>query len=258
MTDNPGDPKAQIALRFSRSAPDYDFVGSFAHFGRRLVEAVGVEPGQRVLDVASGRGAVLFPAAERVGPSGHVEGIDLAEGMVAAVDADVERRGIAARVRLMDAEHLEIPDASFDRVVCGFGIMFPPDQARALSEMRRVLRPGLGELASPPGRRRRVTISRSTCATWAMPSCGPPGWITEADVLSELLTGAARAVQVVADTHRFHVADLDAYWQGVMGSGARRSVEALDADQTVRVRAALAERLTRTNRPTATRFRPRH
>ena len=104
MTDSPETRKAQIRAQFSRLAPVYDFVGCFAYFGPRLVEAVGVEPGQRVLDVASGRGAVLFPAAERVGPDGHAEGIDLAEGMVQAVNADAEARGIAARVRLMDAE----------------------------------------------------------------------------------------------------------------------------------------------------------
>src|SRR3954470_2511069 len=101
MTDSPEPRKGQLSAQYSRLAPEYDADGGFAHCGRRLVDAVGVEPGQRVLDVASGRGAVLFPAAERVGPSGHVEGVDLAEGMVAAVNADAERRGIAARVRVM-------------------------------------------------------------------------------------------------------------------------------------------------------------
>jgi ubiquinone/menaquinone biosynthesis C-methylase UbiE len=245
MTDNPAERKAQVAAQFSRLAPDYDVTGCFAYFGRRLVDAVGVESGQRVLDVASGRGAVLFPAAERVGPSGHVEGIDLAEGMVAAVNADAERRGITARVRQMDAEHLDFPDASFDRVVCGFGIMFPPDQAQALHEMRRVLRPdgGLGISTWCEAESHHLTL---VLRDMGHAFLRPPGWITEPDVLSDLLIRAGfSGVRVVADAHPFHHADLDAYWQGAMGTDARRSIEALDPDQTARVRAALAERLDR-------------
>jgi ubiquinone/menaquinone biosynthesis C-methylase UbiE len=59
---------------FDRLAPDYDAIGqaSFAYFGRRLVEEVGVEADDRVLDIACGRGAVLFAAAERVTAAGHV------------------------------------------------------------------------------------------------------------------------------------------------------------------------------------------
>jgi ubiquinone/menaquinone biosynthesis C-methylase UbiE len=229
--------------QFSRLAPDYDFAGCFVHFGRRLVETVGVEAGQRVLDVASGRGAVLFPAAERVGPGGHVEGIDLAEGMVAATNADAERRGVAARVRLMDAEHLDLPDASFDRVLCGFGIMFPPDQLRALGEFRRVLKPD-GRLGVTTWRAPE-SFDLSQALQGMGVGTGPnPGWITEPDALAELLTRAGFSdVQVVTDTHPFHHPDLDAYWRSAMGTGARRNIEALDPEQTVRVRAALAERL---------------
>ena len=100
MSDSPEARKAQVSAQFSPLAPVYDGAGHFVYFGPRLVDGVGVEPGQRVLDIASGRGAILFPAAERAGVGGHVEGIDLAEGMVQAVNADAERQGIAAHVRL--------------------------------------------------------------------------------------------------------------------------------------------------------------
>ena len=231
MTDSPETRKAQTAAQFSRLAPDYDMDGSFAHFGRRLVETVGVERGQRVLDVASGRGAVLFPAAERVGPDGHVEGIDLAEGMVQATNAEAERRGVPVRVRLMDAEHLDFPDESFDRVLCGFGIMFPPDQLRALRAFRRVLRPG-GRLGVTTWRQHFFSLSEVLRGMGV--GTGPnPGWITEPDVLAELLTRAGFSdVQVVVDTHLFRHADLDAYWQGARGTGVRRDIDALDPEQT--------------------------
>jgi ubiquinone/menaquinone biosynthesis C-methylase UbiE len=68
------------------------------------VEIVGIAPGQRVLDVASGRGAVLFPAVERVGSAGEAVGVDLAEGMVKAANEDAQRRGFGTPVRVMDAE----------------------------------------------------------------------------------------------------------------------------------------------------------
>ena len=134
--------KTETAARFNRMATDFDPQGVFAHFGQRLVEVVGVEPGQRVLDVATGRGAVLFPAIERVGTAGEAVGVDLAEGMVKAANEEAERRGWGQRVRAMDAEQLDFPDAAFDRVLCGFGVMFFPHLDQALAGFRRVLSRG--------------------------------------------------------------------------------------------------------------------
>jgi len=64
--------KEQVVAVFDRAAATYDRVGPrfFSHFGRRLTELAELAPGMRVLDVAAGRGAVLFPAAEKVGAAG--------------------------------------------------------------------------------------------------------------------------------------------------------------------------------------------
>ncbi len=77
--EDPEDPeiteqKRETAGVFSRGAATYDRVGPafFSHFGRRLVELAQIPSGARVLDIATGRGAVLFPAAEAVGPQGQV------------------------------------------------------------------------------------------------------------------------------------------------------------------------------------------
>ena len=67
MSDDAVTRKSETAALFSSMATGFDSAGAFAHFGQRLVEVVGIEPGQRVLDIATGRGAVLFPAVERVG-----------------------------------------------------------------------------------------------------------------------------------------------------------------------------------------------
>ncbi|MFN8632744.1 MAG: methyltransferase domain-containing protein [Chloroflexota bacterium] len=243
MADNPEGVKARIGLQFTRMAPTYDDDGTFAHFGRRLVDAVGVEPGQRVLDVASGRGAVLFPASERVGPTGHVEGIDLAEGMVAAVNADAERLGIPARVRVMDAEHLDFPDASFDRVFCGFGIMFPPDQAQVLREMRRVLRSG-GRLGVTTWQAPRMQDLDLVLARMGQKSSLPPGQIADPAVLTDVVVRAGFSdVRVDAETRLVERVDADTYWQQAMRSAMSRNLEALSAEQVNQVRAALADQL---------------
>jgi ubiquinone/menaquinone biosynthesis C-methylase UbiE len=137
--------KQTIAGIFHRASSTYDHIGPsfFAHFGRRLVEHASLPLNARVLDVASGRGAVLFPAAEAVGPHGFVVGIDLAEGMVEETARKADHGGLSnVEVRQMDAEHLDFPGSSFDAILCGFAIFFFPQLERALAEFRRTLKPG--------------------------------------------------------------------------------------------------------------------
>jgi ubiquinone/menaquinone biosynthesis C-methylase UbiE len=150
MVQNPIEAaKARTIRAFEEMAPDYDQSGPafFTHFGKRLVDVAGIRPGDRVLDVATGRGAVLLPAAAAVTETGSVSGIDLTEAMVRATTADLERRQITnASVQIMDAEQLDFSSGAFDAVLCGFGVMFFPRLQMALAEFRRVLTPG-GTLA---------------------------------------------------------------------------------------------------------------
>lgn len=128
---------------FTRSASSYERIRYFPIFGQRLVDTAKIPEGSRVLDVACGRGAVLFPAAERVGPNGYIIGIDLAEGMARETNMEIQRRGLKqAEARQMDAEQLTFPDSSFDFVLCGFSLQFFPHLEQALSEFSRVLKPG--------------------------------------------------------------------------------------------------------------------
>lgn len=96
-----------------------------------------------MLDVASGRGSTIFPALEKVGPEGCVTGTDFAPDMVRLTREEIQRRGIQnAEMLEMDARRLELPDHSFDAVICAFGIFFIPSPERALAEIRRVLKAG--------------------------------------------------------------------------------------------------------------------
>jgi ubiquinone/menaquinone biosynthesis C-methylase UbiE len=110
----------------------------FAEWAAPLVEAADLVPGQTVLDVACGTGIVARTAADRVGPSGRVTGLDLSAGMLTVarrLRADIQwRQG--------DATALPFPDGSFDAVLCQAALMFFPDATRALGEMARVCRPG--------------------------------------------------------------------------------------------------------------------
>jgi len=108
-----------------------------------LVELAQVREGTKVLDVATGRGAILFPAAEAVGLQGHVIGIDISDSMVQETAAQIEILELPhAEVCCMDAETLLFEDDSFDYVLCGLSIFFFPQFDQALSEMRRVLKSG--------------------------------------------------------------------------------------------------------------------
>jgi ubiquinone/menaquinone biosynthesis C-methylase UbiE len=127
---------------FDDLASDYDqHVPFFAAFGRELVAWCGLRPGQRVLDIAAGRGAVTGPAALAVGPRGAVLAIDNAPGMLRALAAD-HRYVPQLATCVMDAHRLGVPDAHFDVVTCGFAFHFLDDPRQAVSEAHRVLRPG--------------------------------------------------------------------------------------------------------------------
>ncbi|NOY97733.1 MAG: methyltransferase domain-containing protein [Chloroflexi bacterium] len=136
--------KREIVGVYDRAANIYDRVGikQFTYYANLLVERLNIQPGARVLDVATGRGALLFAAAEKVGPEGHVLGIDLAPNMISETATEIKARGLTqAEVRMMDADEASFPNHSFDYILCGFAIHFL-DYPRALVRFRNMLKPG--------------------------------------------------------------------------------------------------------------------
>lgn len=139
------DPRAMIAGVFDRASAAYDAVGVdfFSLFGRLLVQDADLAAGEHVLDIGCGRGAVLFPAAERVGPSGFVTGIDLAAGMVERTRAEARERGIGnVKMLLMDAQEPALDAESYDVALSSLVVFFLPDPGAALRAWRTLLRPG--------------------------------------------------------------------------------------------------------------------
>ena len=105
-----------------------------------LVNAAGLRPGERVLDVACGTGVVARLAAERVGSNGRVSALDINAAMLAVA------RSLPSAIPIKwyetAAESVPLPDQSFDVVFCGVGLQFFADKPAALREMHRVLKPG--------------------------------------------------------------------------------------------------------------------
>ncbi len=109
----------------------------------RMLDLARVESGSRVLDVAAGAGDQSLQVAARVGPGGSVLATDISPAILAFAGAEARRAGhINLTTRVMDGEHLELEDATFDVVVSRVGLIYFPDQQRALREMYRVLVPG--------------------------------------------------------------------------------------------------------------------
>ena len=109
-------------------------------FGLDLVQDAELQPGERVLDVACGTGVIARLAARHVAPNGSVAALDINAAMLSVA------RSLPAELPIKwyetAAESVPLPDASFDVVFCQLGLQFMTDQAAALREMHRVLRPG--------------------------------------------------------------------------------------------------------------------
>lgn len=107
--------------------------------GETCVEAAGIEPGMEVLDVACGAGNAAIPAAQR---GARVTGLDLTPELLEAGREQAAEAGVEVAWVEGDAEALPFGDASFDRVISTFGVMFAPRHDVAAAELVRVCRPG--------------------------------------------------------------------------------------------------------------------
>jgi len=164
------------------------------HVTYAIVDEAQVGPGMRVLDVASGTGEPAISIARLLGGTGTVTASDLSPQALAVGEQRAQQHGLAnISFVAADAQQLEFPDASFDRVTSRLGIMFFADPARALREMRRVLKPkgrasllAWGLMDQPYFNTTIGTITRLLpeltvpAAALAMFKYGPPGTLTRA------------------------------------------------------------------------------
>ena len=109
-----------------------------------MLDMAGVRPGSRVLDVAAGAGEQTLVAARRVGPEGHILATDISSNILEFAASEARAAGLPnVETRVMDGENLDELDAdSFDAVISRVGLIYFPDQQKALTGMLRVLKPG--------------------------------------------------------------------------------------------------------------------
>jgi SAM-dependent methyltransferase len=109
-----------------------------------MLDMAEVGPGSRVLDVAAGAGGQTIAAAKRVGPSGYVLATDISSNILQFASETACQEGLGnVETRVMDGESLEeLEEESFDAVISRVGLIYFPDQQRALTGMRRTLKPG--------------------------------------------------------------------------------------------------------------------
>ncbi len=113
-----------------------------------MLEMAGTGSGHRVLDIAAGAGEQSITAAKKVGPSGYVLATDISANILDYANQMAQQAGVNnIETKVMDGENLSLEDETFDAVISRVGLIYFPDQQKALKEMYRVLKPG-GKVAA--------------------------------------------------------------------------------------------------------------
>ena len=244
----PENAQGRAAFTYNAAADFYDAspLGFWDYFGRRTIELASLPSGSRVLDVCCGAGASALPAAEAVGPTGHVTGVDLANQLLESARAKaIQRRLRNVEFEVGDMLSLRFPVASFDAIVCVFGIFFVPDMAMAASELWSRIRPD-GKLA--------VT-------TWGPNFCEPANdafWCSIKNVRPDLYKGfnpwdrindpaglrkilneaGIASPKIIAENRLHPIKSAEDWWTIVLGSGYRGTIEQLTQPERENVKEA--------------------
>ena len=197
-------PNVQLTLDTPELAKHYDAVSADRQLkaGRKLVERLGVGPGDRVLDVGAGTGLLAQYASERVGATGFVAGIDPLAYRIELANARA-KPNLTFRVGTAD-DLSAYPHGSFDVVVLNAVFHWLSDQRRALAEFRRVLKPG-GRLGITTGSKdhtnslqkiRRQVLAREPYNRYPDAQDGVAHRVN-AEELRQLVTGAGLEVTAI-------------------------------------------------------------
>ena len=236
--------KAATAYNAASDHFDDEPLGFWKRYGERTVERLALHPGARVLDVGCGTGASALPAADRVGPTGKVIGVDLAERLLEIAQQKAASRNLGnAEFHFGDMERLGYPDGDFDAVICVFAIFFVPDMAKQLRELWRMVCPG-GRLAITTWGPR--VLEPAASMFWSAVKelrpelyLGFNPWdrITEPEPLRALLAEAGISnADILAEDGSQDLGSPEDWWTIVIGSGFRSIVDQMGPEMAGRLR----------------------
>jgi SAM-dependent methyltransferase len=238
---------------WSTAAPSWNEHADFVEDRGAVVSAAmlavaDLRLGDDVLELGCGPGGVGIAAAGIVGAEGHVVLSDVVPEMTAIAQERARRRGLRnVVVRELDMEHIDVPDASFGKVLCREALMLVTDPTAAAQEALRVLRPGgravfavWGSAAANPW---LSTLLDAVGAQLGAP-VPPPGMpgpfaLSGDGVLARVLMAAGFAdVDVHEVATPLHVASIDEWWTVVpsLAGPVATIVNSLPADVTSAMR----------------------
>jgi ubiquinone/menaquinone biosynthesis C-methylase UbiE len=145
MTDAVAEQKENVARVFDTVASVYDSpaLRFFPFCADAMVAQLKPRRGAKVLDVATGTGVLAVALAQAVGPEGRVMGIDLSENMLARAEHNIKKMALSnVDLFQMDGEEPDFRNGYFDAVTCSFGLFFMPRMGHALTQWKRVAKPG--------------------------------------------------------------------------------------------------------------------
>jgi ubiquinone/menaquinone biosynthesis C-methylase UbiE len=245
---------ARVAALFNRVSDTYDAVGVpwFVPIAERLVAEVAPRPGERALDLGTGRGAALWPLAAAVGPSGRVTGVDLAEKMIDATRLDAAARGIDTVTLVVDdASDPDLPEETFDLAVASLVLFFLPDPPAAVAAWLRLLVPGGRLGVSTFGQRDAAWVHVDDVFTPYLPpqlldarTSGARGPFANDAGVEELFTGAGFTdVRTSHLEQAVHFSDAEEWRRWTWSHGQRTHWEAVPEEKRAEVLAEAAERM---------------
>jgi AraC-like DNA-binding protein/ubiquinone/menaquinone biosynthesis C-methylase UbiE len=223
---------------YDAASTDYEDASQdfWQYLSVRTVERLRLQPGERVLDVPCGTGPSLVAAAERVGPTGAVEGVDFAERMLAIARDKVDALGLGnVDLRTGDMTKLERPDPPYDAVICVLGIFFVQDMPGLVRSFRELVHPDRGRVAITVFGERFYDPLRDAfvaAVSEVEPGLQPiqPWCRTETEAELRALFDGAGFDEVTIETEDdvLPLPSPDDWWRIVMGSGLRRTVTSME------------------------------
>ncbi|AKG21987.1 class I SAM-dependent methyltransferase [Calothrix sp. 336/3] len=135
--------KQQIADIYNRRSHNYDDSPWHTTITQRLIVDAQIEVGQTVLDIATGTGQLAIQVSEIVGSTGKVVGVDISPGMMEKASAKISEMGVKnIELIIADAEFLDFPDNSFDRILCSNAFPWMANKQGTLALWYKLLKPG--------------------------------------------------------------------------------------------------------------------